>query len=332
MAKAKHSNKPVKGRRMKQRQLLTALIAVLFIMGSGIVWWRSGAQSDHAHSASAENIPHTHEGESVEAPHLHGMGYSADGERLFIAAHNGLRVYAGNEWLVPDVPAHDYMGYSPTDDGFYSSGHPQPNTGLVNPLGLVRSADEGRTIGTLGFDGESDFHNMATGYRSHAVYVFNTSPNSGMGIGLYRTSDEGKTWALGAFKGVTGDVIQLAVHPDTVNTVAIATSNGVFLSEDGGNNFASLEQGKPVTAVAFTHDGSALYYGAQSIRKYDLGTQQQDDIDSPPVTLQDAISFIAFNPIHPAEMVVATFERNIYRRVDGNVTWQPLMRAGQALS
>jgi hypothetical protein len=295
-------------------------------------WWRGGAQSDHPHSASAENIPHTHEGEVVEAPHLHGMGYSADGERLFIAAHNGLRVYAGGEWLVPDMPAHDYMGYSPTDDGFYSSGHPQPNTGLVNPLGLVRSADEGRTIGTLGFDGESDFHNMATGYRSHAVYVFNTSPNSGMGIGLYRTGDDGKTWALGAFKGVTGDVIQLAVHPDAVNTVAIATSNGVFLSEDGGNNFASLEQGKPVTAVAFTHDGSALYYGAQSIRKYDFGTQQQDEIASPPVTPQDAISFIVFNPIRPSEMVVATFERNIYRRVDGNGTWQPLMRAGQALS
>lgn len=329
MAKAKHS---VPGGGMKQGQLITALIAALVIIGGGIFWWRGGVQSDHAHSASAQNIPHTHEGEAVEAPHLHGMGYSADGERLYIAAHNGLRVFVGNEWLVPDVPAHDYMGYSPTDNGFYSSGHPQPNTGLVNPLGLVRSTDEGQTIGTLGFDGESDFHVMATGYRSHAVYVFNTSPNSGMGIGLYRTGDEGKTWAPSAFRGVTGDIIQLAVHPDTVNTVAIATSNGVFLSADGGDTFTALEQDKPVTAVAFTQDGSALYYGTQTIRKYDLGTQQITEIDSPPLTSQDALSFIAFNPVRPTEMVVATFERNIYHRVEGNERWQPIMSAGQPLS
>lgn len=312
------------------RQPWILLIVIAVIATSAALFRGRQNISNHVHSDSATNVPHVHIGDNVEAPHLHGMGYSADGERLYIAAHNGLRVFVGNEWLTPDVPAHDYMGYSPTDNGFYSSGHPALRTELANPLGLVRSTDEGRTISTLGFAGESDFHVMATGYRSHTVYLFNTVPTSGIGTGLYSTQNDGEEWEHGRSKGVTGDVIQLAVHPDNPGTVAIATSSGVFLSTNRGHTFTALEVGTPITAVAFTQDGSALHFGTQEIRKYDLTTRQTTLIPSPDLMPQDAISFIAFNPVRSVEMAVATFERNIYVQIGENSSapWALVMRQG----
>src|SRR5687768_622970 len=45
--------------------------------------------------------PTAHTEEEVELPHIHGMGFSADGQSLFVAAHDGLRVFAGGKWSVP---------------------------------------------------------------------------------------------------------------------------------------------------------------------------------------------------------------------------------------
>lgn len=56
------------------------------------------------------------------------------------------------------------MGYVATDNGFYSSGHPHPSAGLINPFGLIKSSDGGHTLTKLGFEGESDFHLMGVGY------------------------------------------------------------------------------------------------------------------------------------------------------------------------
>lgn len=94
----------------------------------------------------------------VTFPHMHGMGFSADGRQLVMAAHDSIRTYVDGAWTRPDVPAHDYMGYTPTNNGFYSSEHPAPESNLVNPLGLIKSTDGGKTFSTLRFNGETDFH------------------------------------------------------------------------------------------------------------------------------------------------------------------------------
>jgi hypothetical protein len=100
-------------------------------------------------------------------PHIHGLGFSGDGKQLLVPAHDGFRVYAEGAWEMPALPVYDYMGFAPANDGFYSSSHPGPSSRLVNPLGLVKSTDGGKTLDSLGFEGESDFHLMGVGYYSH---------------------------------------------------------------------------------------------------------------------------------------------------------------------
>ena len=167
---------------------------------------------------------------AVTLMHVHGLAYSADGKRLMIPSHHGLAVYEQGKWSKAPGPQHDYMGFSGTATNLYSSGHPAPNSGLVNPFGLIRSRDGGKTWDKLGLEGEIDFHLLATGWNTNAIYVFNSEPNSRMRrLGLHYTLNEGFAWKLAQAAGLEGDPRALAVHPDDAATVAVASAKGVYL-------------------------------------------------------------------------------------------------------
>src|SRR5437879_139258 len=127
--------------------------------------------------------------------HVHGLAYSPDGKRLMIPSHHGLAVYENGKWSKAPGPQHDYMGFSATGRTLYSSGHPAPGSGLVNPFGLLRSRDGGKTWEKLGLEGESDFHLLATSWSTNAVYVWNPAPSSRMERpGLHYTLNDGLVW------------------------------------------------------------------------------------------------------------------------------------------
>src|SRR5690349_5087421 len=88
----------------------------------------------------------------VTLTHIHGLAYSADGERVIIPSHHGLAIFQGGKWSKAPGPEHDYMGFSATAKHIYSSGHPAPGTRLVNPFGLLRSKDGGKTWDKLGLE------------------------------------------------------------------------------------------------------------------------------------------------------------------------------------
>ncbi len=125
--------------------------------------------------------------------HVHGLAFSPDGGQLLIPSHFGLAVYSNGRWTKAPGPAHDYMGFAATKNYAYSSGHPEPDSGLVNPFGLIRSRDGGKTWEKLGFEGQSDFHVMAASYHRNTVYVYNPGRNAAMETpGIYYTEDDGK--------------------------------------------------------------------------------------------------------------------------------------------
>lgn len=266
---------------------------------------------------------------SVDMPHIHGLGFSPDGGQLIVPAHDGLRVFADGEWSVPDSPAHDYMGYTPVDEGFYSSGHPHPSAGLANPFGLVRSSDGGETLERLGFEGESDFHLMGVGYENHAIYVLNPASNSRLAAGMHASLDDGQTWQPCAAQGLTARPFQIAVHPTEANQVAVATEAGLYLSTDYGDSFTRIGSTAPVTAVAFHPNGQSLLFGANQLSTYDLASEQVTAVPTPAVAADDAVGYIAVNPVQEGEIALATFNRDIYLSSDGGQTWQQIAKQGK---
>jgi hypothetical protein len=276
--------------------------------------------------ARRTNMPQT----VVEFPHIHGLGYSPDGSSLYVPAHIGLIVYKDGGWSIPDIPKHDYMGYAAVDDGFYSSGHPDLRTDFEPLLGLVKSIDNGQSITSLAFEGESDFHLMGAGYENHAVYVFNASPNSRLGIGFYYSLDDGQTWEQSRAEGLSGEPIQIAVHPLNPEMVAVASSAGAFLSTDHGDSFTQIGDSAPVSAITFDTAGQALLLSYDSLNSYDIATQTMQPITTPALAQDDAISNAVFNPVS-GEIALATFKKDIFLSQNGRQEWKQIAQAGVGL-
>jgi photosystem II stability/assembly factor-like uncharacterized protein len=264
--------------------------------------------------------------------HVHGLAYSSDGKRLVIPSHHGLAIYEDGKWSKAPGPQHDYMGFSATARSIYSSGHPAAGSGLVNPFGLLRSKDGGKTWDKLGLEGESDFHVMATSWNTNAVYVWNGAPNSRMKQpGLHYTLNDGLAWKAAGAKGLQGNPYALAVHPDDPRSVAIASADGVFESSDAGESFAKIGPAQG-TAVFFDLDGKHLWYGSYDsearLTRARLKGGPVTQLKLPTLT-KDAVSFIAQNPARRDEYAIATFNRNVYLSKDAGRTWTAIAERGE---
>jgi photosystem II stability/assembly factor-like uncharacterized protein len=256
----------------------------------------------------------------VTLMHVHGLAYSPDGKRLMIPSHHGLAAYEGGKWSKASGPQHDYMGFSATGKGLYSSG-------------LLRSRDGGKTWEKLGLEGESDFHLLATGWNTNAVYVWNPAPSSRMKQpGLHYTLDDGAAWKPARSSGLGGEPRALAVHPDNAAIVAIATSSGIFLSRDSGERFVLLAGGVEGLCAYFDLDGKYLWYGTfdgqARLARAPLNGRTSSPVDLPSLE-RDAVAYIAQNPAAQSEYAIATFARSVYLSTDGARTWKRIAEHGR---
>jgi len=263
----------------------------------------------------------------VQFPHIHGLGFSSDGGSLYVPAHIGLVLYSDERWSIPDIPKHDYMGYAAVDDGFYSSGHPDLRTDLPVRLGLVKSQDEGRTLTTLAFSGESDLHNMAAGYNSHAVYIINPEPNSQLIEGMYYTLDDGQSWNESLAQGIVSSPIQIAAHPAENSVVAVATDRGAYFSSDYGNTFTLISNSEPISAITFDPDGSRLLFGYQRLYSQSLTDDLVSTITLPTLSENDVILYIAVNSVSE-QLAVATANLDIFLSQDNGQSWTQIAQRG----
>jgi hypothetical protein len=263
--------------------------------------------------------------------HVHGLAYSPDGKRLMIPSHHGLAVYENGKWSKAPGPQHDYMGFAATARGIYSSGHPAPGSGLVNPFGVIRSRDGGETWEKLGLEGESDFHLLATGWNTNAVYVWNSSANSRMREpGLHYTVNDGLAWKSARAEGLDGQPQALAVHPDEAAILAVATSSGVYLSRDHGERFAPLAKAQAVS-VFFDLDGKQVWFatfeGRARLSRAPLAGGAASEVKLPPLR-DDAVAYIAQNPRQRKLYAIATFSRSVFLSKDAGSTWTPIAERG----
>jgi hypothetical protein len=267
--------------------------------------------------------------------HVHGLAYGADGKRLMIPSHHGLAVYENGKWSKATGPQHDYMGFAATARGLYSSGHPAPGSGLINPFGLIRSRDGGKTWDKLGLEGESDFHLLATGWNTSALYLWNSSTNSRMREpGLHYTVNDGLAWKLARGEGLDGQPQALAVHLDDAAIVAVATSSGVYLSRDYGERFAPLAKAQAVS-VFFDLDGKQVWFGSfdgrARLSRAPLTGGAATEVKLPPLR-DDAVAYIAQNPKQRNLYAIATFSRSVFLSKDAGGTWTPIAERGIGLA
>lgn len=271
----------------------------------------------------------------INLEHIHGLGYTSDGKQILIPAHNGLVSYSEGQWKNINAPKHDYMGFQTVDNGFYSSGHPAPGSGLKNPMGIVKSTDFGKTLSKLGLEGENDFHGMAVGYKSHAIYVINEQPNSKMdSSGLFYSTDDAKTWNKSISVGLNEEPTAIAVHPTNEKMVVIGTKTGLLASDDFGNHFEKIIPDLYITALYFNEKGDLYVAGANSssLIKINVNTKEKKELNIPTLDNDDAVSYIAQSPTNEKEIVIATFKKNVYLSSDSGEKWTEIADQGKGIS
>ncbi|MDV6378673.1 sialidase [Sporosarcina sp. GW1-11] len=266
--------------------------------------------------------------------HLHGLGYINGGPNLIISTHDGLYEYSKEGWKEANKEKHDYMGFQAVQDGFFSSGHPEPGSNYKNPLGLIKSVDRGASFEKLAFYGEIDFHYLAAGYDSNAIYVINEMPTNIMSRGLHYTVDEGATWEIAAMNGFDSEFISnIAAHPSLENVVAIGSKDGIFLSSDYGENFERISTDKMNLYTILTDRGG--YYSSYENEKTTLTWFTTDNNQTTSIQIPDQamnpIVFIAVNPENEKELVIATHSNDIYVTKDQGNTWDKLAKEGLLL-
>ncbi len=272
---------------------------------------------------------------SITLEDVHGLAYSQDGNRIMVPAHDGIKTYENGKWGASEGEKNDYMGFSPFDGGFFSSGHPAPGSDRPNPLGIVKSTDEGKTIETIGLEGMSDFHGMAVGYQSKTLYVINSEPNPIMQTpGLYYSTDEAKTWNKSEVKGFSEQPTAIAVHPTDEKTVAIGSRTGVYLSKDFGNTFSKLSDIGQVSTANFTGKGTLLIGGFSNkpyLVEINLQSKQTEEKTLPPMT-DDTVAFIALHPQDGRQIAIATFKKDVFVSKDNGVNWEQISKAGSTIN
>lgn len=284
-------------------------------------------------NVSVTNNPFFQEKKEGKIEHLHGIGYAGNQNAIYFATHEGLFIYQNNKWYETISNKHDYMGFSATDDGFYSSGHPEEGSSLGNPLGLVKSFDNGQTLMNLGFYKESDFHYMTVGYKSHTIYVVNQEENKTLGQGVFYSKDDGKTWSPSQLNGLPQTAAgTIAAHPTDENMVGISTSEGIFVSRDNGNTFERFTRKINTTTFAFQEKFivfAAVENDKPILIKQSLDTKQEEVLSVPALDKKDYIMYITSNPTNDNEIVIATMNGDIFMTKNNGESWTKLASKGK---
>jgi DNA-binding beta-propeller fold protein YncE len=285
-------------------------------------------------AATADGHPSLRADRSTEPLlfHIHGLAFSPDGKALLAPSHTGLAVYRDDGWSEVNGPIHDFAGFSLTERAIYASGHPPAGSSLPNPLGLVKSTDLGVNWTSLALGGEADFHLLAAGYRSDAIYVLNTEPNSAMPApGLHRSVDEGRTWRRRIALGLAGNPFGIAAHPQDAGILAVATDRGLYLSRDSGESFKRMDGRQAVTAVSFDPDGRNLHF-ARAIRRElvsaALDSRSRTVMRLPPIGL-DYVTHIAHSPADQRMLAIATDRRHVFVTSNAGKEWRQIAKDGE---
>ena len=131
---------------------------------------------------------------------------------------------------------------------------------------LFVSANGGASWTNLHFPAEfaGTLHALEVDPRSSGVWYAGMEGDHPWTSGVFKTTDAGHSWELlPATKGFA--VWSLALYPANPDTIAAGTADGVYLSKNGGANWARISPAgdpelRPVVSLAFHPSNDAILY------------------------------------------------------------------------
>jgi photosystem II stability/assembly factor-like uncharacterized protein len=187
----------------KRLKVSLLTLALVFFWGFG----------ERAIAATFDSVSHIHHIKVVE-------------KKILVLTHEGLYELVGkNNIKLIGKDKIDVMGLTSLGKTLVASGHPAQGSKMPNPIGLIRSIDNGLSWKAVSLVGKVDFHSL----EGAGSELYGTDSQSG---NLLYSNDSGKTWkSLGA--NIFSDI---AVSPE-MQGMAVAIKNSELLLTK--NSFAS---------------------------------------------------------------------------------------------
>ena len=170
--------------------------------------------------------------------HVHGLGVDPADGALFVATHTGLFRAAEGERRAVRVAGRfqDTMGFTVTGPNrFLGSGHPDLRDKLPPFLGLIESADGGRSWRALSLQGKVDFHVLEASGRRISGYGADFDSREPR---FLASIDGGRRWRR---LDPPEPLIALAISPADARTLVASGDRRVFSSRDGGRSWSPVE-------------------------------------------------------------------------------------------
>ncbi|WP_454231414.1 F510_1955 family glycosylhydrolase [Mycolicibacterium fortuitum] len=185
--------------------------------------------------------------ESTGLAHIHGLGLNPADNSLYAGTHYGVyRITADGTGAerVGDMVA-DFMGFTVAGpDHFLGSGHPgEGDRSAPANVGLIESADGGRTWAPLSLRGEADFHALKV--RGDTVFGLDSRTQTVL------VSTDRRTWEPRA----AINAADIAVSPTDQNIILASTPDGLARSTDQARTFSAAASGPVLALLSWPDDG-----------------------------------------------------------------------------
>lgn len=310
----------MEGRTLNGVKVLGLFVFMLLLISLGF----SDFDDHNDEEGAAGRVSDDH---SIQVTHIHGIDFHDND--IIVATHHGLIRFDGGQWDQLDSPAHDYMGFSMTEGGFYASGHPDPSTSLKNPMGIIWTDDLGKHIKPVAFYGELDFHWLTVGYKTLNMYAYTSDSTTTTPAGFYHSSDNGKSWQPSALQGVNGKLLTFIAHPIIPGAVFMSTSTGIFLSIDNADNFVLMMKNLEPGALTVTDDGRYLLSGTTKLTRLEISTRELKDIKVPDLNTHEILTDITVSTENYDIIVLNTNLLNMFITEKGGKHWEKIMTLGR---
>jgi photosystem II stability/assembly factor-like uncharacterized protein len=161
---------------------------------------------------------------------------------------------------------------------------------------------------------------------TEVVYAVATAPGSvvaGSSTTIYRSTDDGSTWASTALPLVNDFVNDVAIDPTNENRVYAGTTDGLFRSADGGSTWTRIDP-RHISNVSLAPDGIAYVLAEGAIAAFaPNGTSQATSS----IGLSTYAYSLAADPDN-ADVVYVGTPSGLYRSADGGQRFVKLPTTG----
>lgn len=265
---------------------------------------------------------------------IRGIGYPGNDDALYAATNDGIKLYKNSKWLETTVNKHNLMSMQALNSGFLTSGHPQKGIGLKDPLGIVESTDQGKSLHKLGFYGKGNFHFLSASFFGNGMYLIMEQPTDTLDPGVYFSkNNNGENWTKSKLAGFTADSLgMIAVHPKNGNIMAMSTKTGIYYSEDYSNTMNAITGPVMVTALTFRGD-NILFSSVEEqkifLKELNPKTGEVKDVVIPFLDYDNPVTYIATDPKNENKLAFATYKDDLYESIDGGGNWKNILAEGK---